>query len=319
MSDALNPFWDYYVAILVVVSILACGVLLWSQTKRRVPRAQVETTGHVWDGDLTELNNSLPRWWMWLFYITIAFGLLYLVLFPGTALWGGMLGWSSTGQFKAENARADQKYGPLYSRFAGEDLKLVAADARAHAIGERLFMNSCAQCHGSDARGSKGFPNLTDNDWLFGGAPETIQQTILEGRHGLMPPMAAALGSADDVRNVANYVVSLSGGGHDSLRAALGRSKFGVCAACHGADGKGNLALGAPNLTDKVWLFGGSVESIIETITKGRESVMPAQKDVLGPDKVHVLAAYVWSLSHAPGEVTPAGTPATAAAPPVKP
>lgn len=319
MSDAVNPFWDYYVAIIVVVSILACGVLLWSQTKRRVPRAQVETTGHVWDGDLTELNNSLPRWWMWLFYITIAFGLLYLVLFPGTALWGGMLGWSSTGQFKAENARADQKYGPLYSRFAGEDLKLVAADARAHAIGERLFMNSCAQCHGSDARGSKGFPNLTDSDWLFGGAPETIQQTILEGRHGLMPPMAAALGSADDVRNVANYVVSLSGGGHDSLRAALGRSKFGVCAACHGADGKGNVALGAPNLTDKVWLFGGSVESIIETITKGRESVMPAQKDLLGPDKVHVLAAYVWSLSHSPGEVTPAGTPATAAAPPVKP
>lgn len=297
MSDALSPFWDYYVAVIAIISIIACAVLLKAQTKKRAS-GTVDTTGHVWDGDLAEYNNPLPRWWMWLFYITIVFGLAYLALFPGTALWAGSLGWSSRGQLQDETARAEQTVAPLYAQFAKLDIEKVAADPAAHAIGERLFMNNCAQCHGSDARGSKGFPNLTDKDWLHGGEPATIKQTILDGRHGQMPPMAPALGSADDVRNVANYVVSLSGGGHDSVKAALGQPKFAVCAACHGAEGKGNPAIGAPNLTDKTWLYGGSVDTIAETITKGREGVMPAHKDLLGPDRVHVLAAYVWSLSN---------------------
>ncbi len=298
MSDALNSFWDYYVAIISVVSILACAILLKSQSRRRVVGAKIENTGHVWDEDLTELNNPLPRWWMWLFYITIVFGLAYLVLFPGTALWQGTLGWTSARQLKAENETAEQQYAPLYAEFASKNIKLLAENPRAMAMGQRLFLNNCAQCHGSDARGSKGFPNLTDKDWLHGGLPENIELSILDGRHGQMPPMAAAIGSDEEVRNLANYVASLSHGGHDPLRAALGKSKFMVCAACHGADGVGNPMLGAPILNDSTWLYGGDVETIIETINKGREGVMPAHRNLLGTDKVHILAAYVWSLSN---------------------
>jgi len=307
VSDFTSVFWEYYIAIISVVSMLACGwLLMWQRTRPKTGRDGVtgadartdNTTGHVWDGDLIELNNPLPRWWMWLFYITIVFGLVYFVLYPGSAIHGGILGWTSLQEYRDETKAADVKYGPLYEQFAKSDFKAIAADAQGRGAGERLFLNHCAQCHGSDARGSKGFPNLTDNDWQYGGEPETILKGILEGHNGLMPPMAAAVGSADDVRNVANYVLSLSGSGHDSLRAALGKDKFATCVACHGADGKGNTALGAPNLTDKVWLYGGGVDSIIHAITNGRNGVMPPHKDILDPAKARVVAAYVWSLSN---------------------
>ncbi|MEV4782415.1 cytochrome-c oxidase, cbb3-type subunit III [Burkholderia sp. LMU1-1-1.1] len=301
MADFTNGFWDMYIVVLTLLGIAGCGILLYSQAKVKLAKGKdgkVGTTGHTWDEDLTELNTPMPRWWMWLFYITIVFALAYLFLYPGLGTYAGKLGWKSSGQYQAELKQAESEYGPLFAQYQKQDLKKVAADPKAHAIGQRLFLTYCAQCHGSDARGNKGFPNLTDKDWLFGGAPETIKESILRGRMGVMPPMGAALGSDKDVENVAHYVLSLSGSTADPIKAVFGKGKFGACMACHSAGGTGNQTLGAPNLTDKIWLFGGSAETVMETIRKGRNATMPAFEDFLGDAKVHVLAAYVWSLSN---------------------
>jgi len=309
MADFTNGFWDWYIVTLTLLGVIGCGVLLYSQSKVKVAKTaegKIDTTGHVWDEDLTELNTPMPRWWMWMFYITIIFGLAYFVLYPGLGTYAGTLGWKSTGQYEGELQQADADFGPLFAKYQKQDLQAVAADPQAHAIGERLFLTYCAQCHGSDARGNKGFPNLTDKDWLFGGAPQTIKETILHGRVGAMPPMGAAVGGDKDVEAVAHYVLSLSNSTHDPIKAVFGKDKFGACMACHGADGKGNQMLGAPNLTDKIWLFGGSAETIKETINKGRTTTMPAFADFLGEAKVHVLAAYVWSLSNDPKQPAPA-------------
>ncbi|USX20900.1 cytochrome-c oxidase, cbb3-type subunit III [Oxalobacteraceae bacterium OTU3REALA1] len=324
MADFTNGFWDMYIVVLTLLGIVGCGILLYSQAKVKLAKGKdgkVGTTGHTWDEDLTELNTPMPRWWMWLFYITIVFALAYLFLYPGLGTYAGKLGWKSSGQYQAELKQAESEYGPLFAQYQKQDLKKVAADPKAHAIGQRLFLTYCAQCHGSDARGNKGFPNLTDNDWLFGGAPETIKESILRGRMGVMPPMGAALGSDKDVENVAHYVLSLSGSTADPIKAVFGKGKFDACMACHSAGGTGNQALGAPNLSDKVWLFGGSAETIMETIRKGRNATMPAFEDFLGDAKVHVLAAYVWSLSNdvnAPESSPnpPAAAPTVAAATP---
>ena len=300
MADFINDFWSVYIAILVALSIIGCGVLLWSQSKVQVtvPKdGKVETTGHVYDG-LEEFNNPMPRWWMWLFYITIVFAIIYLALYPGFGSFAGKLGWRSAGQYQEEVKLAEAEVGPMFEKYKATDLKALAADSKANAMGERLFLTYCAQCHGSDARGNKGFPNLADRDWLYGGEPETIKLSILNGRHGQMPPMGAAVGSEKDIESVAHYVLSLSGSAHDSIKASAGREKFAVCAACHGADGKGMAAMGAPNLTDKTWLYGGGVATIMETIRLGRNNVMPAFADFLGEAKVHLLAAYVWGLSN---------------------
>jgi cytochrome c oxidase cbb3-type subunit 3 len=306
MSDFTNEFWSVYVALLTLLGIAGCAILLWAQSKAKIVIAageEAKSTGHSWDEGLFELNNPMPRWWMWLFYITIVFGLAYLVLYPGLGSFKGKLGWASTGEYQAELQKADQEYGPIFAKYLQQDLKAVAADPQAHAIGERLFLTYCAQCHGSDARGNKGFPNLTDSDWLYGGAPDVIKTTIMNGRNGVMPSMAAALGGDKDVENVAHYVLSLSGSTSDPIKAAFGKEKFGACAACHGADGHGNQMIGAPNLSDKTWLYGGSADTIMETIRKGRNNTMPAFKDFLGESKVHLLAAYVWSLSNDKGTV----------------
>jgi cytochrome c oxidase cbb3-type subunit 3 len=306
MFDFTSGFWDFYISVTTLISIFGCGLLLWSQSKYKVERnaaAQAETTGHVWDEDLTELNTPMPRWWMWLFYITIAFALIYLTLYPGLGSYAGKLGWKSSSAYQDELKKADMQYGPLFEKYLKQDLKTVAMDPQAHVMGQRLFLTYCAQCHGSDARGGKGFPNLTDHDWLFGGEPDAIETTIREGRNGQMPSMAAALGSDRDVINVANYAASLSGANSDPVLRVLGKAKFGACAACHGADGRGNQLLGSPNLTDHTWLFGSQGDPmavILESIRKGRSSTMPPFKDFLGDAKVHVLAAYVWSLSNDP-------------------
>jgi cytochrome c oxidase cbb3-type subunit 3 len=304
MADFTSGFWDYYIALITILGIAGCGILLWTQSTTKVRLGAdgkpLATTGHVWDEDLTELNTPMPRWWMWLFYLTIVFAAIYLALYPGLGSYAGKLGWKSSTEYKDELKKADAEYGPLFAKFGGRDMKVVAFDPQAHAIGERLFLTYCAQCHGSDARGNKGFPNLTDDDWLYGGTPDAIKQTIMNGRHGQMPSMAAALGSDKDVENVAHYVRSLSGVAADPIKVAFGKPKFGACAACHGIDGHGNQMLGAPNLSDKTWLYGGSAETIMETIRKGRDNTMPAWGDFLGEQKVHVLAAYVWSLSNKP-------------------
>ena len=300
MSDFDAEFWSVYVAGLTLVSIAACLLLLWVTARKKVVSQADNTTGHVWDGDLRESNNPMPRWWMWLFVLSIVYSVLYLVAYPGLGSYEGQLAWSTRGEHAAEMAKAERDLAPLYAQFSGKPAEELAGDGAAKAIGERLFMNNCAQCHGSDARGSKGFPNLTDTDWLHGGTSEKIAETITKGRHGQMPAMGAALGTTEDVRNVANYVLSLSGSPNDSVRAQLGKGKFAACAACHGNDGKGNQALGAPNLADDIWLHGWGQEAIIAIINSGKVSDMPAQAGKLSEAQIQVLASYVWGLSNKP-------------------
>jgi cytochrome c oxidase cbb3-type subunit 3 len=261
----------------------------------------------VWDEDLRELNNPLPRWWMGLFVLTIVFSLAYLMFYPGLGSFAGTLGWTQTRAYDTEVERLQQQVAPLYARFAGMSAPQLATDAQAMRIGERVFINNCSQCHGSDARGSKGFPDLTDADWLYGGSHEKIVETITQGRRGVMPPMAAAVGSAQDVRNVANYVLSLSGSPHDAFAAQAGKAKFAACAACHGINAKGNQALGAADLTDKVWLHGWGEQAVVDAIQRGKDNQMPAHGDKLSPEQVRVLAAYVWSLSQS--SLTPGKAP----------
>ena len=298
MSDFNSNFWSIFIAALTLGGIVACLLLLYiaGQTTTR-PNAD-NTTGHVWDGDLYEMNNPLPRWWMWLFILTIIFSLAYLTLYPGLGSYKGSLGWTSLQEHAQEVAAGEKAVAPLYARFSAMSTQEVSKAPAAMAIGERLFMNNCAQCHGSDAQGGKGFPNLTDNDWLYGGSPDTIKETLLKGRNGLMPPLGAALGSQDEVKNVAHYVLSLSGSQHDATRAQAGQAKFALCAACHGADGKGNPAVGAPNLTDKVWLHGSGEAAIMAMINNGKNNQMPAQEGKFTADQLHLLSAYVWGLSN---------------------
>jgi len=298
MADFTSSFWNWYIIVPTVAGIIGCFLLIrWLTTDIKTDD-QGKSMGHVWDEDLEELNNPLPRWWLNMFYLTLFFGIGYLVLYPGLGSFAGMLGWTSIGQYEQEVDLADARYGPLFSRYESMDIVAVADDPDARRMGERLFVNYCATCHGSDARGARGFPNLRDNDWLYGGAPATIEQTILNGRSGVMPAWESALGGEAGVSDVAEYVMGLSGRNVDTEAAARGGKQFATfCAACHGADGTGNQALGAPNLTDNIWLYGGSKARIMETIAKGRNGIMPAHADFLGKDKVHLLAAYVYSLS----------------------
>ena len=302
MSDFSSNYWSIFVAVVSVLGIVYCALLLWfsSQVKVQVHNPDDLTTGHIWDETLQEMNNPLPRWWLWLFILTMVFAVFYYIAYPGLGSFGGQLGWTSQNEYDQEIAQANKALEPIYAAFDAQAPEKLAGDPKAMAVGERLFMNNCSQCHGSDARGSKGFPNLTDKDWLHGGSPDKIKETITKGRVGQMPPMAAAVGTPEDVRNVSQYVLSMSGSPHDSVRAALGQSKFGACAACHGADGKGNQALGSANLTDKVWLHGWGEESIVSMINAGKINQMPAQDGRLTPSQIHVLTAYVWGFSNKP-------------------
>ena len=296
MSDFLHSGWSLFVAGATVVGLVWCLWLLFVASKRQV-MADDNTTGHVWDVDLKEMNNPLPRWWLWLFIITVVFAAIYLVLYPGLGKFPGTFGWTSAGQYKTEQQRAQEAVALVFDKFKGMSTEALVKDPAAMGIGERLFGNNCAGCHGSNAKGSRSFPNLTDGDWLYGGSPETIAETITKGRMGVMPPMAAAVGTAEDVRNVANYVLSLSDSAHNSAAAQLGKAKFVVCAACHGPEGKGNQALGAPNLTDKIWLHGWGEGAVTAMINQGKTNMMPGFADRLSAQQIHVLAAYVWSLS----------------------
>lgn len=298
MSDFINEFWNWFVIGTTAVSLVWVAWFVKGQTTRKLaPGQKAEVIEKAWDGNLQELNNPLPRWWLMLFYITIVFAIGYLALYPGMGSFKGYLGWSSTGQLQEEQDRATKKYGPIFDKFQKQDLKAVAADAEGRDMGKHLFLTYCSQCHGSDAAGARGFPNLTDNDWLYGGEADTIKTTISNGRGGVMPAWGPVLGE-QGVKDVTQYVLSLSGGKHDAKLAAAGKEKFATfCASCHMPDGKGMQALGAPNLTDKIWLYGGSEATIGETIAKGRNGNMPAQLEKLGEAKVHLLAAYVYGLS----------------------
>ncbi len=299
MSDFTSNFWPVFITAISLLGIFGCALLLWLTSKVKIANPNGDnTSGHVWDEDLREMNNPLPRWWVWMFILTIIFALFYLAAYPGLGSYAGKLGWTQNKQYDQEMADANKALEPLYSKFAAMPTEELANDKEAKAIGERLFMNNCSQCHGSDAKGSRGFPNLTDHDWLHGGSPEKIQETITGGRIGMMPPMAAAVGTEDDVKNVANYVLSLSDSKHDAARAALGKEKFAVCAACHGPEGKGNTDIGSPNLTDNIWLHGAGEAAIIKRINEGKVNQMPAQGGKFSPEQIHVLASYVWGLSN---------------------
>jgi len=302
VNEFTSEFWTVYISVITIASIIACGLLLWRlSTTRLAVGEKADVMGHVWDENLQEYNNPLPRWWMWLFWITLVFSVAYLILYPGLGSFPGVLHWSSAGQYDQEMARAKERFEPIFAKYAAMDIKAVAADPQAKEMGQRLFLNYCAQCHASDGRGGRGFPNLTDNDWLYGGDPQILVTTIENGRSGVMPPWPQ-LGD-EGIKNVAHYVLSLSGRTHDNVRASQGKEIFATnCVACHGVDGKGNQAIGAPNLTDDVWLYGGGESTIIETVTKGRNGVMPAWAEFLGPNKVHLLAAYVYGMSHSDGK-----------------
>lgn len=293
----MSSGWSWWVILLTLSNIAACGALLLWARSRRVAGAARETLGHDYDG-IQELDMPLPRWWLWLFIGSIAFSLAYLLLYPGLGNFPGLLGWSSSGQWRAEVAAADAEYGPLYAAYAAQPVAALAGDAKALTMGARLFANNCAQCHGSDARGGAGFPDLTDHDWLYGGDPDVIEASILDGRNGVMPPFAAAIGGDQGVAEVTAYVLSLSGHQVDAAQAAAGKARFDtVCIACHGLDAKGNQALGAPDLTDDIWLYGNDPATIAEGLNKGRFGQMPAHADILGAQKARVVAAYVYSLS----------------------
>lgn len=294
----MSSFWSGYIVILSVGNILALWWLLrWTAKPRPGEAAANESTGHVWDENLEELNNPMPRWWLWMFYLSIIFALGYLLLFPGLGSFKGLLGWTATGAYEAEVARAEEHYAPLYASYAAREVEDLAQDPEAMQTAHRLFANSCAVCHGSDGRGSPGFPNLTDNDWLYGGTPEAIRHSILNGRRGVMPPLGGVL-SEREVNAVTAYAYSLNGRAASDDLIRVGEQVFAQhCAVCHSVDGTGNQALGAPDLTSDSWLYGGSLQAIRTTVMEGRSGEMPAHKELLGEDRVHLLTAYVYSLS----------------------
>lgn len=295
----MSHSWTLYISILTIGNILGYVWLLWWTSKNRSGKPEQDDTGHVWDEDIRELNRPLPKWWLNMFYITIVFGFAYLVLYPGLGSFAGTKQWTSQQQHDAEVAAAEAKIAPIFAKYREQSLEALQHDADALRLGGSVFANNCATCHGSDAKGARGYPNLTDGDWLWGGAPETVLTTILDGRQGAMPPMAAALGE-DGVAATAVYVQSLSGQNVDDALAHKGQAHFQtICAACHGPEGKGNTMLGAPNLTDEVWLYGGDFDTIATTIRNGRGGQMPAHRTLLGEDRVRLAAAWVLSRSSA--------------------
>ncbi|MFH1869876.1 MAG: cytochrome-c oxidase, cbb3-type subunit III [Pseudomonadota bacterium] len=312
MSDFVSGFWNIYVVSIVLVSVIGCGVFLWSQST--ATHAEGATTGHVWDEDLQEFSNPLPSWWRWLFYITIFFSLFYLAMYPGLGNYQGQFKWSSAGQYDGEMKKADDQYGPIFKKFQSQDVQAVAVNSEAKEMGQRLFLTYCSQCHGSDAKGARGFPNLADGDWLFGGTPEQIKESITKGRDAMMPAKGVKPDlNADQIKDLASYVRSLSGLASDSIRAQRGKELFApACSACHGPDGKGMVGV-APNLADKVWLYGSSEETITETITKGRTNRMPSFGEFLGDAKVHLLTAYVYGLGGGVKGAAPVPAPAAPA------
>lgn len=296
----MTTFWSLWISVITLGVVLGCWWLLWATRKSQTTDSETEKTmGHAFDG-IEEYDNPLPKWWFYLFVSTCVFGLGYLALYPGLGNFQGLLGWSSTNQWEREVERAKETYAPIYAQYAAVSIEELSKNTDAMKMGQRLFANNCAQCHGSAGRGSLGFPNLTDADWLWGGTAEQIVETITNGRMGNMPAKGLMPTMTDaQMDAVINYVLSFSGREKDKAAAEQGAAVFAqACAACHGADGKGTQAMGAPNLTDDVWLYGSTYDMIKMTVANGRQNQMPAQKDRLSADQIHVLSAYVYGLSN---------------------
>ena len=292
--------WSLFVIILILLNVVGCAWLLFANRQVRIdPSEKGRSTGHDFDG-IEELNNPLPAWWSWLFVVTIIFAGIYLVLYPGFGNFEGVLGWTSANQHESEVATAEERFGPIFAAYYETPIAELVNEDRAVAMGSRIFGNRCATCHGSDAQGGPGYPNLTDRDWLHGGKPETIVQTITVGRNGMMPAFAPVIGGDEGVGNVTEYVLSLSGREHDEELAAKGAVQFQmICSACHQASGTGNTMMGSPNLTDNIWLHGGRREDIVRALNQGIVSQMPSHEKILSPEQIHLVATYVYSLSRA--------------------
>ena len=294
----MPAFWHWFIAGGTILFVIWCVWLIsWSSKQGPANVADDEVVGHKWDGDLEEWNNPAPKWWLYLYFITIAWAIGYLVAFPGLGSYEGMLGWSQEGQYEAEMQAAAENYDPIYEEFAAMDFEVLSQNAQAQALGKSLYASYCTTCHGSDARGAPGYPDLTDNAWLWGNAESELYISIANGRNAVMPVLAPALGGDEGIANMAKYVKSLSGGEADAGAMSAQPMFVALCSACHGVDGTGNKIFGAPNLTDDIWLYGGSLETIQETLLNGRNGVMPAHGDLLGENRTKILAAYVYSLS----------------------
>ena len=291
----MASFWSYWIIILTTVTIVGISWILFANRKREQQSTE-KTTGHVYDG-IEELDNPLPAWWFYMFVITIVWGIGYLIVYPGMGNYAGAIGWTQVGQYDKEVAAAEEKYRDMRDRYLALPVEEIAVDPAVRKMGMRLFANNCAQCHGADAGGAYGFPNLRDDDWIYGGDAATIKATLVNGRQAVMPAWGSVVGD-EGIADVTQYVLSLNGRDVDSARAEAGKTVFQTyCVACHGADGTGNPALGAPNLTNGVWLYGGSAEQISQTLHAGRNGMMPAFKDTLSEDKIHILTAYVYGLN----------------------
>ncbi|HET8816197.1 MAG TPA: cytochrome-c oxidase, cbb3-type subunit III [Pseudidiomarina sp.] len=316
----MSSFWSAWIIVLTLAFLVAIIWLLRWNMNNYTGVKEGELMDHEFDG-IVEYNNPMPTWWTYLFWVCIVWGFLYLALYPGLGNFAGLLGWTSSNQevlsleeseqatkaareaglivqYDREMQQAEEVFGPIFKAYAERPIKELATDPEALKIGQRLFLQNCAQCHGSNAQGGNGFPNLTDDDWLYGGEPEDIVYSLINGRRGQMPAWKDQF-SEQQITELAVYVLSLSGRKVDPELARAGKQNYAVCAACHGQDGKGNQQLGAPNLTDNIWLYGGgSQASIEETLRNGRNGVMPAWDDILGEDKIHIISAYVYGLSH---------------------
>lgn len=318
MSDwtsSLGSGWSIWIIALVVINVVGCIWLLLSNSKRRPGDPAPEETSHVWDGDLTEYNKPMPKWWINLFWLTIIFSVGYLVYYPGFGAFAGTSRWTSVGEMEKEQAAENKKLEATFAPFAGKPIDQLAADPKAVAIGRGIFNNTCATCHGSGGKGAIGYPNLTDTIWHWGGTPDDVLTSIQQGRQGVMAPWGEVLrgtGGDQAVEYVIAYVRTLSQKNanlQNDFMASQGKKLYdGVCVSCHGADGKGNPQLGAPDLTDGYWLYGDSTESLRQTINDGRDGVMPAHKELLGDTGTRLVGAYVWSLAHDKGATTTTAT-----------
>lgn len=291
----MSNFWSIYIALLVLGNIAALVWLLFATNKKQ--EGEIGTTGHEWDG-IEELDTPMPRWWLWMFILSVIFGLIYFVLYPGIGSYEGTYGWTQAQQHKEQMAAVESQEAAFFDRLGNQSIHELSSDSQAMATAGRLFANHCSTCHGADARGAVGFPNLADDDWLYGSSPEQIQHSIRQGRNGVMPPFGAALGDKG-VYQLSHYVVSLSRGSSDSIAVKAGAKQFATsCAMCHGADAKGNTALGAPNLTDDIWLHGRSLAQIQSVIRDGRQGKMPKHENILSEGKIHLLSAYLLSFQN---------------------
>jgi len=291
----MASIWSYWIIILTTITLVGITWILFANRKREQQPAD-KTTGHEYDG-IEEYDNPLPAWWFYMFFITIVWGVGYLIVYPGMGNYAGAIGWTQVGQYDREVAAAEQKYRDMRDRYLAMPVTEIASDPAVRKMGMRLFANNCAQCHGADAAGAYGFPNLTDSDWIYGGEPDTIKTTLLNGRQAAMPAWGSIIGD-QGVADVTEYVLSLNGRDVDPTKAKAGAAVFKTyCVACHGEDGTGNRTLGAPNLTNGIWLYGGTAEQIAQTVRAGRNGKMPAFKDTLSEDKIHILTAYVYGLN----------------------